>query len=627
VRRLPKWESAALVTLIALAALLASLWAYRQPIYQQPDELAHADYVFALIDAGTLYALHDGKPANEVAPTTRYLARAAAYRLLRYNSGARAPAGYGSLPFFRKLDATAPVPSGRIPRAGDPMPYMMAVYPFTYYAFAWGAFALAHGLTHSLVIGFLAMRGLGIVAMIATLALWYATMRRYGLAVPTALFATAALGAFPLTTTVSSSVQPDTFVAAFFALALYGASLLRATRARRRGYAAVAIALAGLAMTKQHYAAAAWIATIPIVIATRRAREWPGIATVALVPFAAFVFAYTSFGPVHGVESIVHFAARTRSMPNANTHRPPIPQLAFDAVRSEIDGDAASTFWLRFGFRAGRIFPKGFADAAIPVVSLAFFVALALAQAHMFWRIGRVAAKRSASCALALIARGHAVNVFLAVSGVLIAASVASGGELDLQGRYWEPVLLAIALVGLRTLPRRLDVPLRARVARSAAAAMAVYGVVASASAALAMNAYYYGPPERPSFESAAAIESPADLELSKPSDVSISGVAIDMKTGLPATTMYAELDGARRFPATTRRPSPHLALVFNDSAVAAAGFSVRIPASSLAPGSHVARIFVGEPRHAIPLRDTVKIVVGARSIDGPQSVVPIHRK
>ena len=63
-----------------------------------------------------------------------------------------------------------------------------------------------------------------------------------------------------------------------------------------------------------------------------------------------------------------------------------------------------------------------------------------------------------------------------------------------------------------------------------------------------------------------------------------ISGVAVDMQTGFPVTSIYAKIDGS---PATifgtTGLPSPALARLFNDPAVGSAGFAIRIPTQVLA--------------------------------------------
>ena len=121
-------ELAGLVVVLTIAIVASIYWTYRVPFYQQPDELAHADYVFALYDAKTAYVVRDGDAATEVAPNSRYLAAAVTYRKMRYNPYGRAPESYGTVPYFRAVDAAAPDPSGHVPRAGDRIPYMMKVY-------------------------------------------------------------------------------------------------------------------------------------------------------------------------------------------------------------------------------------------------------------------------------------------------------------------------------------------------------------------------------------------------------------------------------------------------------------------------------------------------------------------
>ena len=610
-RRLQLREHLWIAAIVVIAAGIASWWAIRVPFFQEPDEVAHADYVFSLYDAGRPFVVTDGKPASEVAPQTRYLMAAADYRRMRYSVVARAPAGYDTPAFFSNVDRGAPAPSGRVPQPGAPVPYVMFGYPYTYYAIALAALTWSERMLHSLTAGFFAMRGLGVLCLAATLVLAYRTMRNAGLAPATSAGATLAIGIFPLASAVMSAVQPDVLVVAFSSLAI----LCCSATSRRNGTvvtAAQTIALCGLAATKQHYAIAVYAVVLAHAAATSPARvdgrAIARFAALALLPIATSAYVYSSMGPVRGVESVFHFASRASG---GAAHARDPAGVAVGTFVSMIRGNVAQTFWTRFGFRSGHVFPE-FADGIFAFVDVVAFALLCATIFALLRRIVRVGRDRSATAAVRLVARGYALNASLAITLVLVAAAVASGGELELQGRYWLPALVPLAVVAIRTMPRALAPAHRAIVSKSVALAFAAYAVFASVAAAYAMNAYYYGGKAISVYVPAASIETPATLDLAAPAPAAIEGSAIDMDTGLPARRVYAIVDGRRTIEGVTRLPSPHLAAVFNDPLVAAAAFRIVLPASALPPGDHVARVYAGGP--GVPgtrVRGEVAIHVG----------------
>ena len=198
-----------LFAIVAFCTVVASIWLVRVPFYQEPDEIAHADYIFKLFDVGHPFRVAGTHPAGEVAPQTRYVVRAIDYRKMRYNPSARAPAGYGTTAFFRALDAGAPAPSGRRPTVGAALPYFMYSYPPAYYVLEAAILTATYRLDDSLSTGFFAMRALNVVLLIGTLVLSYFSFRAYGLTERLSLAAVLAIGAFPLVSRISSYIQPD----------------------------------------------------------------------------------------------------------------------------------------------------------------------------------------------------------------------------------------------------------------------------------------------------------------------------------------------------------------------------------------------------------------------------------
>jgi hypothetical protein len=606
-------DLAGLTLVLAIAVSIALFWVVRVPVFQEPDEMAHADYVFALYDAVSPFVVSRPRPDHEVAPQTRYLRDAVGYRRMRYNPVAQPPQGYDSRDYFEQLDRGAPAPSRRTPSAGSSVPYVMVLYPVTYYAAVLLALRTAIAATHSLALGFFAMRAVGVLALGVTLVCGYLAMRAYAVRASTALLATLGLGTFPLMTALSSSVQPDTLVTAFFALTLLGAALLRSRATRVRGEICIGLALLGLAMTKQHYAAAAWLVTVPLVFVRQgRERNWLSLALIALLPVAGYIVAYSFIGPVHGVQTPTQFATSSHAASGVTGGDHTVELLA-NALRSCIDGTVAHTFWNTFGYRAGRIFPGAAADLVIPVIDVVLVVAFALAQYVILSRIANVAMRRSPSRAFALIVGGHPTNIAVIVSIVLVAANVASAGLLELQGRYWIPIALALVLIALRTYPRLVAAKERARFSAGLGYAMGAYALVAAPTAAIAMNAYFYALPERPHFETVADVNVPDTMTIARPKDVRIDGFAIDMLTGEPATNVVARVDGGADVHASAYGlPTPSVAHIFNDADQFETGFRIVIPAKLLSPGVHTVAFFVGNVRTtAIPFRRRIVLRVG----------------
>ncbi len=598
---------------LAIAVSIAMFWVVRVPVFQEPDEMAHADYVFALYDAVSPFVVSSPQPDQEVAPQTRYLRDAVGYRRMRYNPVAQPPPGYDSREYFERLDREVPVPSHRLPAPHSGVPYVMLVYPITYYTIALAALRTAIATTHSFMLGFFAMRSIGVLALAVTLVCAYFAIRVSGIARSPALLATLGLGTFPLVTALSSSVQPDTLVTAFVALTLLGGALLRSCATRIGGEFCIGLALLGLAMTKQHYAAAAWLVTIPLVFVRQgRDRNWLSLALLALLPIAGYIVAYDFIGPVRGVETPAQFAAGSHAASGTTGDAHTIELIA-SALRSCVDGTVAHTFWNTFGYRAGRIFPGPAADLAIPIVDMVLIVAFMVAQFGILSRILRVAMQRSPSHAIALIIGGHPTNIAVMVTVVLIAANVASAGLVELQGRYWIPIALALVLIALRTYPRLFRAKDRGRLATGLGYAIGAYALVAAPTAAIAMNAYFYAPPERPRFESVADVDVPDTFTLARPTDVRIHGYAIDMLSGEPATDIFARIDGGVEVPATQYGLStPEVANIFNDAREYHAGFRIVLPAKLVRPGVHTITFFVGNVRDtAIPFRRRIVLRVG----------------
>ena len=209
----------------------------------------------------------------------RYLEDRSGFRTIRYNPDGRVPAGYGSAPFYRAIDAGAPhVAADFLANDGGRVPWVARVYPYLYYALdavAIGAAALVSG--GSAVAEFFGARLFNVVLLGVSLILTYLTLCELGIRRPWRLGLLAAIGWFPLTTWVSAYVQPDNLAFSAVALVFYLSVRLRREPDALRAALWLGLAFGLLAMTKSQY----FVAVALPALADRTIRSAPALRTVS----------------------------------------------------------------------------------------------------------------------------------------------------------------------------------------------------------------------------------------------------------------------------------------------------------------------------------------------------------
>jgi hypothetical protein len=612
-------SSLALLLVTILAALAVSTaWALRVPIFQEPDELAHADYAFALFDVGHPFVAIDPDLSTSASRQATYLSAAVGYRAMRYNPYARVAAGYGGSTYFRFLDDRAPARTGSAPPARAAFPYVAGLYPMGYYALEAGVMLVAAAATGgSLTSAFFTGRLVGVALLGITLGFGFLIFRRSGLPERESFLATAAVGFFPLVAWVAGYVQPDNLVAALYSAGLAVAIGPRshAGVGRKRDVSCVAIVGAIVTLTvltKAHYAFALWLATVPLLVARVPAtRRRLGAALFVIfgvvLPLVAYRLSVTTLNPVRRLISpgawvasagAGSLAALPSSMAAAGLH-------AFDDAF--FGGIAGLGFWLHFGMRSGSFVPDDAVGpvrdliVALTVLALALFAALEL---RLIPKLIAIARRRSPGLALRLATNCAPLNAYAIVTVMLIAIGAITRGGLVLQGRYWLPVVTSLGVVLFVALPRIARAGPRRRIRFGITCAAAAYSIVASVVALVAMNANFYEPPARaPTHDSVADVDrmrvasrtiARADtLDVRRGETLVASGYAVDMRTGLPARNVVVSIDGRDAGSAVVGLRVPKLAETFNDDALLRSGFDARIPTARLRPGTHLVRFFV----------------------------------
>ncbi len=236
------------------------------PIFQANDEAAHFDYAISIANAGHPIPIGDKTTDWIVSPYTRYLLSANDYFRIAFHSSMRVPRGYGTLAYYRQLDANAPSLRAPPDRPGR-ISYLAALYPFGFYALEGAWMRLIALLTDSLAAVFFGARILCVFLTMVGLYFNYRTAINIGVPRWIGVALVTATGFFPLTTTVSAYIQPDNLAYTLVSAGLFFATQLRGTKRPLLTMAALGLALGFLAVTKYQFFLSAAIPIALLVVA------------------------------------------------------------------------------------------------------------------------------------------------------------------------------------------------------------------------------------------------------------------------------------------------------------------------------------------------------------------------
>src|SRR6185369_5309889 len=286
------WSECVLAVIILAACALASVWVWRVPLLQSPDESSHVDYVFSIYSAGRLlnvrrppsawnvYPRFEGRKDREGPESTPYdllshqytlyLIDATEFQRIRFHPEEKVRSDYGTADYYRSLDAAAPQQPAQLPDLlPQDNPWMVTAYPFLYYALA------AFFLKVMSVFGggpawlFLCARFLSVALLAGSLVLTYKVLRELHWRKERALMLTAVVAFFPLTTFVSAAVQPDNHALLLVLLSWYLTLRLRQSTTSPSSLL-LGIVLGALLVTKYHI----FMVTAFAVLATAITEDW-----------------------------------------------------------------------------------------------------------------------------------------------------------------------------------------------------------------------------------------------------------------------------------------------------------------------------------------------------------------
>lgn len=482
-----------LASIVASAASLSLYWMFLVPIYEAPDEQTHLDYALNIYSAGRLISVREPYHAWNFGPLpqhgealgnvyhvyTSYLVQISDLDRIAFNPAVKAPSNYGSKRFYADLDIHAP-PEMSGDLAGQQKPWDVSgrngyqdVYPFGYYAATAAWMRLVRLLSARLSVLFFGARSFSVLLLICSLLLVYANAREMRFTQARALLLTAIIGGFPLTSFVSSYVQPDNLCLTLVLLCSYLALVLRRKPDARGTLALLGMALGILSVTKYHTFIAVLLPILGMLAADKLARRmrnvgWGRLASSLLIPL--------SIGAV--IQMWITWGSSTAGLvSNANTVHTgasvALSQGTWAFINFLMDGlgGAFSNFYL-----SGSTFQSfwglfGWADTPLVIVSpeineairsliallncIVFGLALVRLE-RVITRLILVARRGRSRQALSIAFSKPLLNgCFLFTTGLFVLYMLVRN-QFAPQGRDWFPFILPLFLVGIDYAPKAL---------------------------------------------------------------------------------------------------------------------------------------------------------------------------
>lgn len=507
----------ALAAIIAASVSLSIYWVFRVPIYESPDEPAHLDYALNIYSAGRPITVREplgawNSPPLDLHVFTEHLWRDSGVGPIAFHPSVKAPTDYGTRAFYDRLDFNTPgEDSGGLaskPRTGFSY---ITVYPAGYYTLLAGWIKLLRLFSKRITVLFFGARMLSVVLLGVSLVLIYATTRELHFAPRRALVLTAVVGLFPMTTFVSSYIQPDNLSLVLVMLCWYLALRFRRSPDDARLLLLLGIALGLLFFTKYHFYSVIFIAVFPMAIADQLAGRrkkigWLRMIGLMLVPTLILlcVQAWIGYGsdkyPVVSDPSTQHqefsqaFSAGNGAVVNF---------LAKGAAQAfgnfYVNGTTFQSFWGNFGWldtllvivNAGttEIIRKFIALLDVVVFALVLFRFEQVAT-----RLIVIARRGRWRRALCIALSNPLLNSYFVFTILMFGLFMVVRMSFAPQGRNWFPFILPIFMTGTSYAPKALSHRTTRRAfAFFILACLVLYCVVGSCYAIRSINERYYG--------------------------------------------------------------------------------------------------------------------------------------
>lgn len=493
---------------VAASVALAAYWVFLVPILQAPDEDAHFDYAMTYYSAGRPVGAFE-RPVQHNAhqrganPFVVYLEMQSGFDVIRHAPAVKAPPGYGSAAFYDELDGKAPVNKPQVQN-----PSLINGYPFLPPALTAAWMSLVHLLFPRALALFFGARLLSSALLGISLLLTFAVMRELNLTRPRALAITAITGLLPLSSFVSSYVQPEALGLTTAMLSIY-ASL----RLRRRPDSAWLAVLLGVALGTLWVSKGQYLPFVAVPIAGMLAgpfAQWGRGHERRLLTHLAIISAPSVLlvGLNLWLTQLGNPGVNTNASRGTNfhalyvaVHHGPVDAFKFLAGSTGttfhdfyLSGQPFATFWGDFGWVDTNMITSQLVMAGLVAGTL---LLLALGLAHLLLglrvlklgetshRLGRLSA---------VLFANPLVAATLGWTAFLFAYDTATAQTVDTQGRYWFPVLPGVIYLATEFAPAAFSSRrLRWLSSTGAYVALIAYCVGGSLVALSVVHHRYYG--------------------------------------------------------------------------------------------------------------------------------------
>ena len=601
-------------SIVTIGVALGAMWALLLPIFLSPDEDSHYDYALTLFTAGRPLSPSENVVGRDTHPVVAYLMDATHARQQRLDANVGADPGYGSAPYFRKLDAGAPHVDVAKYRNGPivPVPYLAKTYPIGYYALAALAIRAGDTLAHgSVVAQFFFARFLSVALLVPMLLFSWLSLRELQIGERRSLAILACIALLPMTAWMAGYVQPDNLAAALVAPIVYLGLRLRHVRSAALVPAALGLLLAALMATKHHYFAAVFL-PIAAMLAVRLPfrsdpfRAWGCVAWLVVPPIAAYALTAPLMRSNPGGGGVCEIAggfAVVRQHGAAAIARFFATGLRSAFAYTFLETSGLRSFWLDYTAYRSNSIVLGAPEVSnavldtLPTLSLAMAALFIVRMLQVARRLSTVARRRSLRSALRVATSNVLVNAYLCFVLIICAYEMYVGGYIPLQGRYWLPFIAAIWLIAIYLAPRALPRRLARATSAVVLSLILAFDIAASAFTFPSLHARFYGPPRaiEPAEEVYAGLKAVPDAGV-----VRFTGFAVDLRNALPVRSIALRVDGGRPIPAAAG-DDPEIECDM-EGTLLRSGFSATYPIGALAPGGHHVVVLVRVPWWPAPI-------------------------
>jgi hypothetical protein len=432
--------------------------------------------------------------------------RAVDFDRVMEHSSMRVPRGYGSRAYFSHVDAASPSLTNPVMRFRR-VSYITALYPFGFYALEAAWMKLIAVTTGSLVAAFFGARLLCVALMMIGLYFSYRVATAVGVPEWIAVLLLVAIGFLPLTTMVSSYVQPDNLVFSLVPIVLFLSIKVRNEGLRPSIVACFALALGLLSITKYQFfvsTAAASLFLFGMALWRLRLSLARSVFSVVLIVLPTISLQllqfWVSFAPRnHAPQSMAApLYASLQAGPAATSDY--ILRVGFDAFLNYfVTGGSTATYWGVLGWVDTPLVivnepTEILLRYGIALATIVTFVVVVFVVSRNLYRLVKLALRSGIGKALAVASRDPMFNSYAAFVVIMFTLYVASDNVFGAEGRHWYPYVLAAGMCFVWYGPK---VFYRARtpVAYCAVSVFAIYALFAATYATGDMLARYYGDP------------------------------------------------------------------------------------------------------------------------------------